>query len=297
MIRKPEVCIIPVAGLSTRNLPSTKALHKGFLTLNSRPIIQYAIDSCAEIGIKEVIFIYSDQSCKNLFETHFSPYPWLEEHLREKGKYDLLKVVQDIIPEGMKFSYAEQKEPKGNGHAVLMAKDIVGDRDFVVMWADDVYVNVHGGKGILSQLLEVYEQYGGMVENIMELPREQMVRYGALIGAVRDGRIVHAKGKIEKPALENVPSNYASMGPYILPNEIMDILPEVQKGTNGEINLADAMGLAAERGMRLTGVLCDTMRFDCGTNRDLARSNLKLSLMEDPELRAYCSEILNTMLV
>ena len=84
---------------------------------------------------------------------------------------------------------------------------------------------------------------------------------------------------------------------YILPNEIMDILPEVQKGTNGEINLADAMGLAAERGMRLTGVLCDTMRFDCGTNRDLARSNLKLSLMEDPELRAYCSEILNTMLV
>lgn len=297
MNRKPEVCIIPVAGLSTRNLPSTKALHKGFLTLNSRPIIQYAIDSCVEIGIKEVVFIYSDQSCKDLFEKHFSPYPWLEEHLREKGKYDLLKVVQEIIPDGMKFSFAEQKEPKGNGHAVLMAKDIVGDRDFVVMWADDVYVNVHGGKGILAQLLEVYEQYGGMVENIMEFPREQMVRYGALIGAVRDGRIVHAKGKIEKPALENVPSNYASMGPYILPNEIMDILPEVQKGTNGEINLADAMGLAAERGMRLTGVLCDTMRFDCGTNRDLARSNLKLSLMEDPELRAYCSELLNTMLV
>lgn len=297
MSRKPEVCILPVAGLSTRNLPATKALHKGFLTLHSKPIIQYAVDACAEIGIKEIVFIYSDQSCKHLFETHFSPYPWLEKHLLEKNKLDLLKVVQEIIPEGMKFSFAEQSEPKGNGHAVLMAKEIVAGRDFVVMWPDDVYVNIHKGKGVLAQLLEVYEKEGGMVENIMEFPREQMVRYGALIGAVRDGRIVHAKGKIEKPALEDVPSNYASMGPYILPNELMDILPEVRKGTNGEINLADAMGLAAERGMKLTGVLCDTLRFDCGTNKDLEKANLKLTLMEDPEMRAYCKELLDTMLV
>lgn len=296
MNRKPEVCILPVAGLSTRNLPSTKALHKGFLTLDSKPIIQYAVDACAEIGIKEIVFIYSDQSCKHLFETHFSSYPWLENHLREKKKLDLLKVIEDIIPEGMKFSFAEQSEPKGNGHAVLMAKEIVGKRDFVVMWADDVYVNMRG-EGILKQLLNVYESFGGMVENIMEFPREQMVRYGALIGAVRDGRIVHAKGKVEKPALEDVPSNYASMGPYILPNEIMDILPEVRKGNNGEINLADAMGLAAVRGMKLTGVLCDTMRFDCGTNEDLAKANLKLSLMRNPDLRAYCKEVLNNILV
>ena len=296
MNRRPEVCILPVAGLSTRNLPSTKALHKGFLTLNSKPIIQYAVDCCAEIGIKEIVFIYSDQSCKGLFEKHFSPYPWLENHLKEKNKFDLLKVVQEIIPEGMKFSFAEQAEPKGNGHAVLMAKEIVGKRDFVVMWPDDVYVNFHG-EGILKQLLDVYEEHGGMVENIMEFPREQMVRYGALIGAVRDGRIVHAKGKIEKPALEDVPSNYASMGPYILPNEIMDILPEVRKGNNGEINLADAMGLAAVRGMKLTGVLCDALRFDCGTNEELAKSNLKLSLMMNPELRAYCKQVLDNILV
>ncbi len=296
MSRKPEVCILPVAGLSTRNLPATKVLHKGFLTLNSLPIIQYAVNACVEIGIKEIVFIYSDQSCKHLFEKYFAPYPWLEQHLKEKNKLDLLKVVQDIIPVGMKFSFAEQKEPLGNGHAVLMAKDIVGDRDFVVMWPDDVYINTHGD-GILKQLLDVYEEEGGMVENIMEFPREQMVRYGALIGAVRDGRKVHAKGKIEKPALEDVPSNYASMGPYILPNEIMDILPEVRKGTNGEINLADAMGLAAERGMKLTGVLCDVMRLDCGTNKDLEKSNLKLTLMTKPEMRAYCQELLNTMLV
>ena len=149
----------------------------------------------------------------------------------------------------------------------------------------------------MAQLLDVYEEFVGMGENIMEFPREQMVRYGALIGAVRDGRIVHAKGKIEKPPLEEVPSNYASMGPYILPNEIMDILPEVRKGNNNEINLEDAMGLAAVRGMKLTGVLCDAMRFDCGCNEELAKSNLKLSLMKNPDLRAYCRQVLDNILV
>ncbi len=296
MIKKPEVCILPVAGLSTRNLPATKALHKGFLTLDSLPIIQYAVDACAEIGVKEIVFIYSDQSCKHLFETYFKPYPWLEDHLKEKNKLDLLKVIQDIIPHGMKFSFAEQKEPKGNGHAILMAREIVGDRDFIVMWPDDVYINIHGD-GILKQLLKVYDEYGGMVENIMEFPREQMTRYGALVGAVRDGRVVHAKGLVEKPKLEEVPSNYASMGPYILPNVIMDILPEVSKGSNGEINLTDAMNLAAARGVKLSGVLCDAMRFDCGTNKDLAYSDLKLKLMRNPEMRAYAKDLLDTMFV
>lgn len=296
MIKKPEVCILPVAGLSTRNLPATKALHKGFLTLDSLPIIQYAVDACAEIGVKEIVFIYSDQSCKHLFETYFKPYPWLENHLKEKNKLDLLKVIQDIIPHGMKFSFAEQKEPKGNGHAILMAREIVGDRDFIVMWPDDVYINIHG-YGILKQLLKVYDEYGGMVENIMEFPREQMTRYGALVGAVRDGRVVHAKGLVEKPKLEEVPSNYASMGPYILPNVIMDILPEVSKGSNGEINLTDAMNLAAARGVKLSGVLCDAMRFDCGTNKDLAYSDLKLKLMRNPEMRAYAKDLLDTMFV
>lgn len=296
MFFKPEVCILPVAGLSTRNLPATKVLHKGFLTLNNLPIIQYAINCCREIGVKEVIFIYSDQSCKHLFEKYFAPYPWLEEHLESKGKLDLLKAMKDIIPQGMKFSFAEQKEPLGNGHAILMAKEIVGKRDFIVMWSDDVYINFHGD-GILKQLCDVYQQTGGMVENIMEFPREQMVRYGALVGAARDGRNVRATGLVEKPKLEEVPSNYASMGPYILPNVIMDILPEVKKGSNGEINLTDAMNLATQRGVPLTGVLCDAVRLDCGTNDELAKANLKLSLMMNPDLRAYAKNILDHMLV
>ncbi len=294
MSKKPEVCILPVAGLSTRNLPTTKVLHKGFLTLDNLPVIQYAVNSCAEAGIKEIVFIYSDESCKHLFEAYYTPYPWLENHLKEKNKLDLLQTVKDIIPADMKFSFARQSEPKGNGHAILMAKEIVGKRDFAVMWVDDVYINLHGD-GVLKQLCDVYEQKGGIVENIMECPRNEMVRYGALVGAKREGNVVRATGLIEKPKLEEVPSNYASMGPYIIPNEVMDILPEVTKGSNGEINLTDALNLAAMRGMPIYGVLCKGLRFDCGTNLDLQKSNIKLSLMNNGELRAYTRELLDTM--
>ncbi len=294
MFQKPEVCVLPVAGLSTRNLPATKVLHKGFLTLNNLPIIQYAVDCCREIGIKEIVFIYSDQSCKHLFEQYYAPYPFLENHLREKNKLDLLKILEDIIPQNMKFSFALQDKPLGNGHAILMAKEYVGKRNFIVMWPDDVYINLNG-PCILKQLCDVYEKEGGVVENIMEFPREQMVRYGALIDAERDGDVVHAKGLVEKPALENVPSNYASMGPYILPNVVMDLLPEVRKGTNGEINLTDAINLAVQRGEKLTGVLAKTMRFDCGTNNDLAKANIKLSLLQNKELREYAREVLKNI--
>ena len=291
MFKKPEICILPVAGLSTRNLPATKVLHKGFLTLNNLPIIQYAVDCCREIGVKEIVFVYSDQSCKHLFEQYYAPYPFLENHLREKKKFDLLEVLESIIPPNMKFSFALQDKPLGNGHAILMAKEHVGKRNFIVMWPDDVYINLNG-PCILKQLCDVYEKEGGVVENIMEFPTEQMVRYGALIDAKREGDIVHAHGLVEKPALENVPSNYASMGPYILPNVVMDLLPEVRKGTNGEINLTDAINLAVQRGEKLTGVLGETMRFDCGTNKDLAKANIKLSLLQSPELRQYTREIL-----
>ena len=294
MNKKPEVCVLPVAGLSTRNLPTTKVLHKGFMTLDNKPVIQYAVDCCAEAGIKEIVFIYSDDACKHMFEKYYAPAPELEQHLAKKKKDDLLQCVRDIIPNGMKFSFACQNEPKGNGHAVLMAKDIIGKRDFAVMWVDDVYINLHGD-GVLKQLCDIYEERGGIVENIMEFPREEMVRYGALIGAKRDGNVVRASGMVEKPKLEDVPSNYASMGPYIIPNEVLDILPEVSKGTNGEINLTDALNLAAMRGMPIYGVLAKGLRFDCGTNVDLQKANIKLSLMNSGELRAYTRNLLDTM--
>ena len=291
MYKRPEVCILPVAGLSTRNLPTTKVLHKGFMTLDNKPVIQYAVDSCAQAGFKEIVFIYSDNACKGMFEKYYSPFPELEDVLLKKNKTDLLKTLQEIIPSGMSFSFACQSEPKGNGHAILMAKDIIKNRDFAVMWVDDVYINEQG-KGIMEQLCEVYEKTGGIVENIMECPREEMVRYGALINARREGNVVKATGLIEKPKLEEIPSNYASMGPYIIPNAVMELLPEVTKGNNGEINLTDGLNLAAQKGIPIYGVLTETKRYDCGTNSDLQRANIELSLRNSKPLRDFTKKIL-----
>ena len=196
---------------------------------------------------------------------------------------------------GMKFSFAKQSEPLGNGHAILMAKKIIGKRDFIVMWPDDVYINFKG-ECILKELCDVYEKVGGVVENIMEFPKEEMVRYGALINAQRNGKIVKATGLVEKPALKDVPSNYASMGPYILPNIVMDVLEDVKEGGNGEINLTDAINLAVEqKGIPLTGVLTSAERFDCGTNQDLAKANIRLCLTKHPEMRTYVRELLKKL--
>ncbi|MBO5441537.1 MAG: hypothetical protein J6A09_03100, partial [Alphaproteobacteria bacterium] len=187
--------------------------------------------------------------------------------------------LKRTVPDGVKFSFACQPEPKGNGHAILCAKEIIGKRDFMVMWVDDVYVC--RGKGILSQLLDVYEKKGGMVENVIKFPRVQLSRYGVLNNVSQHGNIISAEGVIEKPKLEEINSEFASMGPYVLPNEILDLLPSVKKGTNGEINLTDAINLAAQKGIPLYGVLTASERYDCGTNEELAKSNIRLSIREN----------------
>jgi len=282
MFTRPEVVVLPVAGLSTRNLPATKAMHKGFLCLNNLPIIQYAVDTCVEAGVKEIVFIYSDDTNKKMYERYFTADEKLEENLLRHDKLELWEALKRTVPANVKFSFARQSEPKGNGHAVLCAKDIIGKRDFMVMWVDDIYVC--RGKGILSQLLDVYEEKGGMVENIIKFPREQLSRYGVLMGISKHENIVQAKGVVEKPKLEEIDSDYASMGPYILPNLIMDLLPMVSKGNNGEINLTDAINLAAQKGIPLYGVLTASERYDCGTNEELAKSNIRLSIRENKVL-------------
>lgn len=276
---KPDVAVLPVAGLSTRNLPATKAMHKGFLCLNNLPIIQYAVDACVEAGVREIIFIYSDETNRKMYENYFSSNPSLEENLLRNDKLELWEALKRTVPQNVKISFAQQTEPKGNGHAILSAKDIIGNRDFMVMWVDDVYVC--RGKGILSQLLDVYEKFGGIVENIIQFPKEQLCRYGVFSGVIRNGNIITATGVVEKPKIEEIESDYASMGPYILPNKILDLLPRVTKGNNGEINLTDAINLAAKEGCELRGVLTASERYDCGTNEELAKSNIRLSIRKN----------------
>ena len=200
MFSRPEVVVLPVAGLSTRNLPATKAMHKGFLCLNNLPIIQYAVDACAEAVVKEVIFVYSDETNRSMYEHYFTPNKPLEERLLRHDKLELWEALKRTVPAGMKFSFACQYEPKGNGHAILCAKELIGKRDFMVMWVDDVYVC--RGQGILSQLLDVYERFGGMVENVIKFPRDQLSRYGVLAGTHQEGNVITATGVVEKPKME-----------------------------------------------------------------------------------------------
>ncbi len=279
MFTRPTVAVLPVAGLSTRNLPATKAMHKGFLCLNNIPIIQYAVNTCVEAGVEEIIFVYSDETNRKMYESYFSSNHQLEERLLRNDKLELWEALKRTVPDGVKFSFARQEEPKGNGHAILCAKDIIGNRDFMVMWVDDVYVC--RGKGVLSQLLDVYEKFGGIVENVIKFPKEQLCRYGVFSGATVDGNIIKATGVVEKPKIEEIQSDFASMGPYILPNLIIDLLPRVTKGNNGEINLTDAINLAAQEGCDLRGVLTASERYDCGTNEELAKSNIRLSIREN----------------
>ncbi len=293
MFIRPEVVVLPVAGLSTRNLPATKAMHKGFLCLNSIPIIQYAVDACTEAGVKEIIFVYSDENNKMMYERYFSPNPSLEQTLLSPDKLELQEALKRTVPNNIKFSFACQKQPKGNGHAVLCAKDLIGTRDFMVMWVDDVYVCPK--KGILSQLLEVYENYGGIVENVIQFPREQISRYGVLNNVSLKGNIVSADGVIEKPKLEEINSDFASMGPYIIPNMVLDLLPLVTKGNNGEINLTDALNLAIQRGIPFHGVLTTSERYDCGTNEELAKSNIRLSIQTNKTLYDEALQTIRTL--
>ena len=282
MFNKPEVAVLPVAGLSTRNLPATKSLHKGFLCLNNIPIIQYAVDACVEAEVKEIIFVYSHETSKFMYENYFSSNPVLEEKLLRNDQLELWEALKKTVPNGVKFSFAKQAEPKGNGHAVLCAKELIGKRDFMVMWVDDVYVS--RGKCILSQLDDVYEKFGGIVENVIEFPKKELSRYGVLKGVTVDGNIVKASGVVEKPKIDEIESSFASMGPYVLPNMILDLLPEVKKGTNGEINLTDAINLATLKGCELRGVLTNSTRYDCGTNEELAKSNIRLSISKNKVL-------------
>ena len=293
MFTRPKVAVLPVAGLSTRNLPATKVIHKGFLCLNNKPIIQYAVDACVEAGVEEIIFIYSDDANRCMYENYFSPNKILEETLLRQDKLEIWEALKKTVPDGVKFSFAQQKEPKGNGHAILCAKDIIGDRDFMVMWVDDVYVC--RGKGILSQLLDVYERIGGIVENVIQFPRDQISRYGVLKGVTVKGNIVSAKGVIEKPKIEEIDSDYASMGPYILPNNILNILPLVKKGNNGEINLTDAINIAAQNGTTISGVLTNSERYDCGTNEELSKSNIRLSIKENKVLYEEAVKTINEL--
>lgn len=269
--------VFPVAGLGTRFLPATKVMPKEMLPLVDRPLIQHAIDEAREAGIEEFIFVTG--RAKEMLEEHFDHQPELMATLEARGKTDLLdKVNSTALPEGSLF-LTRQAKPLGLGHAIWCAKKLVGDEPFAILLPDDV---VLAKRGCLAQMIDTYNNVGGNLVAIMDVPREQTSSYGILDIKSDDGKLVDIKGLVEKPKPENAPSTLSVIGRYILQPEVFNHLASFEKGAGGEIQLTDAMAKLIGK-QPFNGFRYEGQRYDCGSRIGFIEANLAFSL-HDPEI-------------
>ncbi len=278
--------VFPVAGLGTRFLPATKANPKEMLTVVDKPLIQYAAEEAVNAGIEELIFVTS--SSKRAIEDHFDKNYELESELEKKGKTDLLKIVQEVVPANVTCVYVRQPEALGLGHAVLCAKPVVGDEPFAVILADDL-INC-GGNCVLGQMASVYNEQHASILGVEEVPVDETDKYGIVDPGETDGRISQVRSIVEKPAPEDARSNLAVVVRYILTPAIFKHLEQIPRGAGGEIQLTDAIEqlLAEERVLayRFAG-----KRYDCGSKLGYLQATIEFAL-EHPELREAFLEYL-----
>ncbi len=274
--RKVRKAVIPAAGLGTRFLPATKAVPKELLPIVDTPTIQYIVAEAVAAGVRDVILVCARG--KDSIVDHFDIAPELEAHLERTGKAALRKQMR-AIAQMANVVTVRQQEPLGLGHAVLCAKDVVGDEPFVVMLGDDVIdAPVPGAK----QLADCWERHGLGTIALMEVPRAETHLYGIAAGAPVDDRTVRIDRLVEKPR-QDPPSNLAVIGRYVLPPEIFGILEQVRPGVGGEIQLTDALAvLARERG--LLGYRFDGDRYDAGDRLGYLKANVAFALRR-PDLR------------
>jgi len=286
MTKSVRKAVFPVGGLGTRFLPATKALPKEMLPVVDKPLIQYAVEEAIDAGIEQFIFVTGRG--KTALEDHFDHSYELEDVLLEKGKTDIHKTVLDILPDPGSVFYTRQMKPNGLGHAVWCAKELIGDEPFAVLLADDLVLAPK--QNCLSQMIDIYNQSGGNVVAIEEVPREETNKYGVLDVTVDDGRVAMAKGLVEKPAPQDAPSNLSIIGRYILQPEVFAQLDKQERGAGNEIQLTDAMANTIPdidfRGLRFEG-----RRYDCGSKLGFIEANLAFALARD-DLRDGVQNIL-----
>ena len=277
--------VFPVAGLGTRFLPATKAMPKEMLPINDRPLIQHVYEEARDAGIEEFIFVTGRH--KNMLEEHFDFQPELEETLQSRGKTDMLEKVRDSeMPAGALF-LTRQPKPLGLGHAVWCAKKLIGDDEpFAILLPDDI---VNHPTGCLAQMMEVYNEFGGNVVAVKDVPRQDTSKYGILDIESENGKTVNIKGLVEKPKPENAPSTLSIIGRYILQPQVFDYLAAFEKGAGNEIQLTDAMAKLLGR-QPFHGLRFDGEHFDCGSRLGFIAANLALT-MQDPEIGAAVKRI------
>ncbi|MFN3511177.1 MAG: UTP--glucose-1-phosphate uridylyltransferase GalU, partial [Tsuneonella troitsensis] len=269
--RKPiRKAVFPVAGLGTRFLPATKAIPKEMLPIVDRPLIQYAVDEAREAGIEQMIFVTGRG--KSAIEDHFDIAFELEKTMSDRGKS--LDVLAPTRLGPGNCAYVRQQEPLGLGHAIWCARGIVGDEPFAILLPDEL---MHGEPGCLAQMVAAYDEVGGNLISVIEVPDEEVSSYGVIApGAKISQALTEVTGLVEKPKRGDAPSNKIISGRYILQPEVMRTLEDQEKGAGGEIQLTDAMArMIGEQPFH--AVTFDGRRFDCGSKTGFVEATLALA--------------------
>lgn len=258
-MKKIRKAIFPVAGLGTRFLPATKASPKEMLTVVDKPLIQYAAEEAIAAGITDLIFVTGRS--KRAIEDHFDKAFELEVELERKNKLDMLEVVRNILPKHVNCIYIRQAEPLGLGHAVLCAKDVIGDEPFAVILADDL---LDGEPAVLKQMVDTYDYYRCSALAVQEVPKADTRSYGIVATRPVTDRVEMVSRIVEKPKPEEAPSNLAVVGRYILSPRIFHHLENGKPGAGGEIQLTDGIAALLEE-EQVLAYRYDGTRYDCGS--------------------------------
>lgn len=279
--------IFPVAGLGTRFLPATKASPKEMLPIVDKPLIQYAVEEAVAAGITELVFVTS--SSKRAIEDHFDSNFELETKLAQSGKLELLAMVQDILPKGVNCAYIRQPDTLGLGHAVLCAKPLIGNEPFAVLLADDLMDgDVHG---CLQEMVHAYHDTNCSVIAVQQIPRHETNKYGIVSLANQNGRLGRLTGIVEKPNIQDSPSNLGVVGRYILSPQIFACLENTSVGKGGEIQLTDAIALLLQQEAVYAWQFSGT-RYDCGSKLGYLQATITYAL-KHPEIAEEFKEYLH----
>lgn len=284
---KIKKAIFPVAGFGTRFLPATKAQPKEMLMIVDKPVIQYLVEEAVAAGIQEIIFVTGRG--KRAIEDHFDYSFELEKTLVEKNKLDLVKKVKKI--ENLaKFSYVRQSIPLGDGHAVNCAAHLVGENEpILIIFGDTLY-----DTAISPQVMEVFEKYGDSVIGLAEVPPEEVSKFGVIDGIDLGDGVYEIKKIIEKPSLDQAPSNLVAVGIYIITADVFKVLEKMQSGKSGEIRLADAFEIMLEAGRPIYGKKLTGEWLDTGNKFNFIKASLKIGL-KDKEIGSDLQRLINEL--
>ena len=289
--RKPiRKAVFPVAGMGTRFLPATKAIPKEMLPVIDRPLIQYAVDEAREAGIEQLIFVTGRG--KTAIVEHFDMAFELETTMA--GREKSLEVLEPTRIQPGNLVTVRQQVPLGLGHAIWCARAIVGDEPFAIFLPDELMIANPGSTGCMKQMVEAYEQVGGNLISVLEVPEEEVSSYGVIAPGKQEGALTEVKGLVEKPKREDAPSNLIISGRYILQPEVMRVLESQGKGAGGEIQLTDAMarmiGAQPFHAVTFAG-----KRYDCGSKTGFVEATLAIALEREDmadEVRAIARRLL-----